>query len=228
MVSLHPTFAVRDQALRAHVAAVGGRVGHTGTCRSLATQIRLRREKPHLAADPYRVGSVTPMGFRIAGSLHMEQADGYCHAIDYNISGITWSRFHAIAESYGVGFPMKHRSPNPEPWHGQWFTGSRIYPAPALDTREAASEPVLTPSAEEDDDMMLWTTHENSGNVVNYLFVGDKHVMSLHRFDGNAMELARQGVKHFGHVDETGHNVLMARCLGQPDPDTGLVGTWSG
>jgi hypothetical protein len=52
----------------------------------------------------------------------MEQADGFCHAIDYTISGCTWSTFHAAARGFGIVFPMATRPKNPEPWHGQTWT----------------------------------------------------------------------------------------------------------
>lgn len=132
MTSLHPTFQARDKALRSYCGDLGIVVGNVGVCRSLEAQIRLYAEKPHLAANPFAVGSVTPWGWRYRGSLHVEQIDGWCHAIDYTIRGCVWSQFHAIAATFGIGFPMKDRLKYPEPWHGQWFRGSTIYPAPAM------------------------------------------------------------------------------------------------
>lgn len=133
MTGLHPTFAIRDTALRTYCRARGIAVGDTSSCRTLAQQIRLRIEKPHLAANPYSIGGVSPWGWRIAGSLHMEQDDGYCHAIDYTLAGTTWSKFHAIAAGFGIIFPIADRATYPEPWHGQFWTPARgIVDAPMV------------------------------------------------------------------------------------------------
>lgn len=137
MTELHPTFVVRDAALVEACRRVGITLGHTGECRSRATQIRLRAEKGLLAANPFAVGPISPWGWRSYGSLHMEQHDGYCHAIDYRlITGGRWSQVHSIALGYGIVFPLARRRELPEPWHGQFWTAQAsggLRPAPRLE-----------------------------------------------------------------------------------------------
>lgn len=151
MTDLHPTFAVRDAALREYCDALGWIIGETSSCRSLNVQIRLYNEKPHLAANPYARGPVSPWGWRSRGSLHTEQVDSFCHAIDYTIRAKIgfeeprWSQFHSIAKGFGIVFPLADRDQYPEPWHGQTWTAAGLFPAPMLDRLVPINLPLPKP-----------------------------------------------------------------------------------
>lgn len=125
MSELHPRFAERDTAMRADAASRGILVSHIRTTATYQEQAELYRRylngTGNQAADPDALGYESPWGWMQHGSWHMEQADGWCHAIDYSYSGTT-ADFHALCAEYGIGFPVVG-----EAWHAQWFDWRGIY-----------------------------------------------------------------------------------------------------
>jgi len=118
-----------------------GKVTISSGCRSYAAQMAFYQKylagKGNLAANPDR--RFGPKGFDgqgiWRGSWHMEQFDGYCHAVDLHvIKGISKSDVNDIATSYGIVPTIKAK----EWWHHQWRSASaEEFPAPALDGSES-------------------------------------------------------------------------------------------
>ncbi len=98
-------------------------------CRSLADQQRLYAKylngTGNLAANPERV---LPGGWK--GSWHMQQDDGYCHAVDFRIvnNDVTTREVNQIATSYGLQPTVRS-----EWWHHQWRNHDGVFDAPALE-----------------------------------------------------------------------------------------------
>ncbi len=116
--------------------------------RSYATQQSLYRRYRagtlgNIAANPdRRFGPKGLDGRGIwRGSWHMQQADGYGHAVDLRITGkITTQEVNRIATSFGLRPTVAS-----EWWHHQWRSASADeFPAPALDN--APSEAVEAPA----------------------------------------------------------------------------------
>ena len=108
---------------------IKNRVKVVSACRSLADQQRLydkyRAGTGNLAANPERT---LPGGWK--GSWHMQQADGWCHAVDFRIvnRGVTTQEVNRIAKAYGL-----RRTVPSEWWHHQWRDSAREFPAPAVE-----------------------------------------------------------------------------------------------
>lgn len=64
-------------------------------------------------------------GWDMHGSMHMPQYDGYSHAIDVAIEGVSWWEFHMLAEQFGL-----YKTVPSEDWHLQWFTPQGVFNAP--------------------------------------------------------------------------------------------------
>lgn len=130
---LHPTFKARLHAFLNEDSRISGRVSIVSGVRSYADQKRLydgwvaRKPGFNLAANPDR--KFAP-GWQ--GSYHMQQSDGYGHAVDLRIvgRGLTTGDVARIAKDYGI----KQTVLNPfEWWHFQWRNSSGIFPAPAME-----------------------------------------------------------------------------------------------
>lgn len=131
MAALHPRFAERDADMRAAATKKGWHIAHIRTTATYQEQMMLYRKwlngTGNQAADPDALGYESPWGWMQHGSWHMEQADGWCHAIDYAYS-CTTKDFHALCAQHGIGFPVIG-----EPWHAQWFDWRGIYINPSGD-----------------------------------------------------------------------------------------------
>jgi len=120
---------------------IKNRVKVVSACRSLADQQRLydkyRAGTGNLAANPERT---LPGGWK--GSWHMQQDDGWCHAVDFRIvdNDITTREVNQIATAYGMQPTVRS-----EWWHHQWRNHEGIFEAPALEyTRsEQVNDPVM-------------------------------------------------------------------------------------
>ena len=133
-------------------AEIEGRVVIVSGCRTLAKQKYLfngwvkRLPGFNLAADPNRVFG----GGKWRGSWHMQQADGYCYAVDLrrkrNIFGkskISWADVERVAKEYGL-----RRTVPSENWHYQHRNAAGVFPAPEMALgrpwpRRPSSSPVL-------------------------------------------------------------------------------------
>lgn len=126
MVELHPTFAARDLRMRTEAQTLGIAVGHIRTVATYDEQkalyARYLAGTGNQAANPDAVGYQSPWGWLQRGSWHMEQVDGYGHAIDYSWDGCSTEEFHALCARHGIGFPVVR-----ENWHAQWFDWRGIY-----------------------------------------------------------------------------------------------------
>ena len=146
---LHPKMLTRLEHFFAD-GRIAGKVAVVSGVRSYADQQRLRRKYEagtgNLAADPdRRFGPKGLDGKGIwRGSWHMQQADGYGHAVDFRIvgRGITTQEVNRIAISMGLVPTVKS-----EWWHHQWRSASsEEFPAPALE--HAPSETVAAPAVD--------------------------------------------------------------------------------
>ncbi len=132
---LHPRFVKRLEAFFSDTR-IKNRVRVSSACRSLAQQQHFfnlyRSGKGNLAADPRRrFGPKGLDGQGIwRGSWHMEQADGFCYAVDLAQVSKSLSKpdINTIATSYGVVPTIKAR----EWWHHQPRAGVDWFDAPAL------------------------------------------------------------------------------------------------
>ena len=139
---LHPKMLTRLEHFFAD-GRINGKVAVVSGVRSYATQQRLYkryRAGGTLAANPdRRFGPKALDGKGIwRGSWHMQQNDGYGHAVDFRIvgKGITTAEVNQIAARYGLRATVKS-----EWWHHQWRSAaSDEFPAPALEN--ATSETV--------------------------------------------------------------------------------------
>ncbi len=129
---LHPEYRKRLEALAVD-RRVAGKWRARSAGRTKAEQAALYRKflngTGNLAADPNRVIGRTSQGWVAKGSWHMVQDDDFAHAVDFTISGISWSFFHAVCQDHGIQFHVPG-----ENWHGQWRDLDEIYPvlAPVL------------------------------------------------------------------------------------------------
>lgn len=97
-----------------------------------------------IAANPDALLGTAPISellkdngmWKVWGSMHMPQYDGYSHAIDVAIEGCTWGELHALAAQYGL-----IKTEPTENWHLQWWSCSR------------GVFPTSLPIAKEEDDM---------------------------------------------------------------------------
>lgn len=145
---LHPKMLTRLEHFFAD-GRIAGKVAVVSGVRSYATQQSLyKRYKAetlgNIAANPdRRFGPKGLDGKGIwRGSWHMQQADGYGHAVDMRIigKGITTQEVNRIATSFGLRPTVAS-----EWWHHQWRSASADeFPAPALDN--APSEAVEAPA----------------------------------------------------------------------------------
>jgi hypothetical protein len=144
---LHPKMLTRLEHFFAD-GRIAGNVAVVSGVRSYADQKRLYRKYKagtgNLAANPdRRFGPPALDGKGIwRGSWHMQQGDGYGHAVDFRIvgKGITTQEVNRIATSFGLRPTVKS-----EWWHHQWRSSSSDeFPAPALEN--ARSETVETPA----------------------------------------------------------------------------------
>jgi hypothetical protein len=144
---LHPKFISRLEHFFAD-GRIAGKVTISSGCRSYADQMAFYRKylagRGNLAANPDR--RFGPKGFDgqgiWRGSWHMEQFDGYCHAVDLHIigKGISKKEVNDIAISYGIVPTIQKK----EWWHHQWRSAAaEEFPAPAIDG--AQSETKQTP-----------------------------------------------------------------------------------
>jgi len=135
---LHPTFLDRLEKFFQD-PEIKGRVHVSSGCRSYAKQMyyykKYKAGTGNLAANPDR--RFGPKGFDgqgiWRGSWHMQQFDGYCHAVDLGLTyagkSISKDRVNEIATSYGIVPTIKDR----EWWHHQWRSAAaEEFPAPAL------------------------------------------------------------------------------------------------
>lgn len=134
---LHPRFVARLEAFFADDRIVG-RVKVVSGCRSYAQQKRFydlyKAGKGNLAANPDRKHGD---GGWWRGSYHMEQADGFCYAVDFRITGgglRTWE-VNNVAAEYGLV-----KTVSSEWWHHQPRNSKGWFDAPALDG-EVVKEP---------------------------------------------------------------------------------------
>ena len=143
---LHPRFKKRLEAFFAD-ARIKGKVAVRSGCRSYAQQKRLydgyRAGKKgfNLAANP---DWKRPGGFFV-GSLHQEQKDGFCYAVDFrNLApkNISNDQINKIAAEYGIVATIKdkewwhHQPRNEKAWFKPTYKKEDRYttkPAPKLD-----------------------------------------------------------------------------------------------
>jgi len=125
---LHPTFKARLDAFFKH-PEIAGKCAIVSGVRSYADQKYFwdlyQSGKGNLAANPDRYMS----NGKWKGSYHMQQPDGYGHAVDLRITGrgLTRLRCAQIAKTYGIVQTVRS-----EWWHMQWQTHSAIFDAPAM------------------------------------------------------------------------------------------------
>ena len=143
---LHPRMLTRLEHFFAD-GRIAGKVAVVSGVRSYATQQRLRRKYEagtgNLAADPdRRFGPKGLDGKGIwRGSWHMQQNDGYGHAVDFRIvgKGITTQEVNRIATSMGLRPTVAS-----EWWHHQWRSASADeFPAPALENSKTEAVETL-------------------------------------------------------------------------------------
>lgn len=152
---LHPEFAARDERLRYQAECEGMTVWHISTVRTYDEQLVLYNRYlagiGNQAAAPWASYNYqSPWGWLARGSLHMVQADGYGHAIDYGLIG-DWNRFHEMAAFHGIGFPVPG-----ERWHAQWWDHRGIY--------QNHLPPAPQPPKEEDD-MAAFLIQPDDGDI---------------------------------------------------------------
>ena len=145
---LHPKMVSRLEHFFAD-GRIAGKVTVSSGCRSYATQMGYYQKylsgRGNLAANPDR--RFGPKGFDglgiWRGSWHMQQFDGYCHAVDLHvIKGIAKPDVNRIATSFGIVPTIQAK----EWWHHQWRSAAaEEFPAPALDgaTSETEEAPVM-------------------------------------------------------------------------------------
>ena len=125
---LHPTFKARLDAFFKH-PEIAGQCAIVSGVRSYADQKYFwdlyQSGKGNLAANPDRYMS----NGKWKGSYHMQQPDGYGHAVDLRIIGrkLTRARCAEIAKTYGIVQTVRS-----EWWHMQWQTHSKVFAAPAM------------------------------------------------------------------------------------------------
>jgi hypothetical protein len=144
---LHPKMISRLEHFFAD-ARIAGKVTVISGCRSYATQMRFYRKyltgRGNLAANPdRRFGPRGPDGLGIwRGSWHMQQLDGYCHAVDFALIGrgnISKPEVNRIATSFGIVPTIVDR----EWWHHQWRSAAaEEFPAPAIDGARSEREKI--------------------------------------------------------------------------------------
>ena len=149
---LHPSMVMRNDRLEADCEQRGWTVGATRVTADYAAQKKLYDRyvagTGNLAANPDTAGVVSPWGWQVHGSFHQVQADGFSHAIDYEIHGCTWEQFHEVAHVHGIGFPLFALGLG-EPWHAQWWDLRGIYidfAAPAEHTEDDVSLTIHYPT----------------------------------------------------------------------------------
>lgn len=192
---LHPEFRRRNEALVAECWRRSWNVRYVRVTADRKAQRDLyqayvNRVRSIPAANPDAVGSLCPddplltgggARWNVVGSLHMVQADGWSHAIDYGIEGCTWDEFHALAHGLGIRFPLAEWAVYKEPWHGQWWDASGVYPAPLL------PPPITTPRPGDDDMPARLVTPDDGDPAV---FVTDGVIKTWVR-DGDALAQLR-------------------------------------
>jgi hypothetical protein len=140
---LHPTFKARLHALLNEDSRIAGKVKIVSGVRSYADQKRLYdgwkagKAGFNLAANPDRY----MRNGKWKGSYHMQQPDGYGHAVDLRIvgRGLSTGDVARIAKDYGVCQTVW----NPfEWWHFQWQTTTNVFPAPAMEGKPTETKKV--------------------------------------------------------------------------------------
>jgi len=184
---LHPEFKRRNDLFVAACWEQNIDVGYTRVFADYKTQkwyYDNRHRRGIAAANPDAVGSKVPSkvgDFRIKGSYHQRQADGYVHAIDYSFHGCSIDHFHGIAAGYGIRFPIWKSLG--EWWHAQWFDARGVYAAPLAPK---------VPAPKEDDDMPNLIIQPDDGDPAVFFTDG---VLKTWVRDGNAIgEAVRLGV----------------------------------
>lgn len=125
----HPDMVRRWERL-CHLAwGQGWELWIEASTRDTATQADLYRrwlagtyDVPSVA-NPWLVGSESPWGWRVVGSYHQPQADGYSHALDIGWRGASTEDFHRLAVQCGLVPVLSN-----ERWHFQWWQGATIFP----------------------------------------------------------------------------------------------------
>ncbi len=107
----------------------------------------------NLAANPERVIG-THNGNTWYGSYHMEQPDGYGHAVDLTTHWkVPWGEVHKLLRAWGL-----HKTIPSEDWHHQAETIKGPLPGPFPDDWPIESEAeIMTPEMQEAfDDLKTW------------------------------------------------------------------------
>lgn len=161
----HPELVKRYNRLVGICWERGWYVGITSSTRSYAEQRSLWRAYQagvgNEAADPDAVVGPSPWGWKIHGSYHMVQADGYSHALDLHWQQCSAKQFESAANLVGLRLTVPG-----ENWHFQWFDTRGVF-EPLL------PEP-LSPEFEEDEMTPLIhrpEAREGAPNVWDFTFV---------------------------------------------------------
>mgnify|MGYP003981053021 CR=1 FL=1 len=142
---LHPRFKIRLEHFFTD-PRTKGRVSVSSAGRSYATQKRLYngyragKRGYNLAANP---DWKRPGGFFV-GSLHQEQKDGYCYAVDFSNldpKSLSNDKINEIAESYGIVATIKDR----EWWHHQPRSVHSWFKPTAFKEARADTKPLSKP-----------------------------------------------------------------------------------
>lgn len=137
----HPELQLRYEVLVFHCWLSKWEVGITSSTRSRETQASLYKawlDGEYLVpsvANPEADNGESPWGWRVKGSYHMPQADGYSHALDLWWRGPTQRDFEALAAKCGL-----IRTLSDEDWHYQWFLRTQIFEAPLVEEYKAMKE----------------------------------------------------------------------------------------
>jgi len=123
----HPDLVKRYNKLVELCWARSWYVGITSSSRSYAEQkalyIAYKAGRGNNAANPDAVLGKSPWGWTVRGSYHMEQDDGYTHALDLHWSQCSPEEFAELASQVGLLLTVPG-----ENWHFQWWDASGIFP----------------------------------------------------------------------------------------------------
>lgn len=140
-------------------------IGITSSSRSYDEQAALYRaylnHTGNNAANPDQVLGKSPWGWPVKGSYHMEQADGFTHALDLHWSQCSPEQFAELANYCGL-----HLTVPGENWHFQWWDTDGIFDNPSAQPE---------PTDEEEDDMtpLIHTPTPRAGiaNVYDFTYL---------------------------------------------------------
>lgn len=154
------------------------------------------------AANPYLLGSVCPpeLGdWRVMGSKHMQQGDGYSHAEDWDWRLPTGDprirrELHPLAADYGLAFPVPT-----EDWHAEHWLAGR-YGGYMLDRFDAPAPP-FEEDIPEDDDMPM--TDDDMRKLARFIAEAmDARPRSVHAYnDGTQADTNAKTLEEWSQME---------------------------